>query len=88
MSLSSSSTVLVWFPRLNTEQFFDLESDPGESTDLINDYTWKELIDLWRSRLIKELEPRKAGWVKDGKLTCPPGEHVFSPYKDKRWIPE
>ncbi|MFL7809752.1 MAG: sulfatase, partial [Anaerolineae bacterium] len=67
-------------------QFFDLEIDPGERHDLIADPDRQEEIDLWRNYLIDELARRDCGWVREGKLCCPPGEPLVSPYKDVRWM--
>ena len=39
---------LIWFPRTNIEQFFDLETDPYETTDL-----WMEHPELVE-RLMKQ----------------------------------
>lgn len=58
----------VWLPHRDVEQFFDLELDPGECTDLINDPARAREIELWRSRLIHELEQKDCGWVRNGKL--------------------
>lgn len=76
----------VWLPRLGIEQFFDLQSDPGECFDLINHPMWQEWTDLWRSRLVTELAARDCGWVKDGKLHCPDNEPMVSPYKETFWL--
>lgn len=75
----------VWLPRIDVEQFFDLEEDPGELHDLINDTSRQQEIDQWRNYLIKELADRDCGWVVDGKLYCPHDELLISPYKEKRW---
>jgi arylsulfatase A-like enzyme len=75
----------IWLPRIDVEQFFDLEEDPGEVNNLINDSSRKDEVDKWRNYMIKELEERDCGWVKDGKLYCTPDEPMVSPYKDVRW---
>ncbi len=74
----------VWLPRINVEQFFDLEVDPGETEDLISAPDRWDEISLWRQRLIDVLEKRDCGWVKNGQLHYP-GEILMSPYRDKRW---
>jgi arylsulfatase A-like enzyme len=74
----------VWLPRIGQEQFFDLSSDPGECRNLIDDPAHREAVDLWRGRLIAELKERDCGWVRGGKLYCPP-EPLISPYKSRRW---
>ncbi|HUT21318.1 MAG TPA: sulfatase/phosphatase domain-containing protein, partial [Anaerolineae bacterium] len=75
----------VWLSRIDREQFFDLEADPGECHDLIADPDRQDEIALWRSYLIQELVSRGCRWVRDGELYCPPGQPLVSPYKHVRW---
>jgi arylsulfatase len=75
----------IWFPRMNTEQFFDLEDDPGECKNLIDNPDRKDEIEEWRGYLVKELEERDCGWVKDGKPFCPDDKPLISPYRDVRY---
>jgi arylsulfatase len=78
---------LVWLPRLDMEQFFDLEQDPGECIDLIADDSRSEEIARWRGFLTRELEARDCGWVRNGRPYCAPGdEPLVSPYKDVRRV--
>lgn len=77
----------IWLPRIGVEQFFDLETDPGECHNLINDETYQQSIDHWRSCLIQELEQRDCGWVKDGQLHCSE-EPLVSPWKEQRFTGE
>lgn len=76
----------IWLPRTDTEQFFDLEEDPGERTNLIADPDRADEVATWRQRLISELEARDCGWVTDGRLSAP-AEPLVSPYKDVRRTP-
>jgi len=75
----------IWLPRIDREQLFDLEADPGECHDLIAHRERQGEIALWRSYLVQELSARECGWVRDGSLYCPPDEPLVSPYKDVRW---
>lgn len=75
----------VWLPRIGREQFFDLEQDPGECHNLIDDPRRQEEAAAWRGYLVRELEARACGWVRDGRLRAPPGEPLVSPYKEVRW---
>lgn len=75
----------IWLPRIDIEQFFDLEADPGELNNLIDAPERSAEIAKWRGFLTKELEERDCGWVLDGKLHCPMEEPMVSPYKDVRW---
>lgn len=63
----------VWFPQLGTEQFFHLEKDPGELIDLAGDESYAGEIELWRTRLINELEPRNTSMTSKGKLVSTRG---------------
>ncbi|MBN1583663.1 MAG: arylsulfatase [Anaerolineae bacterium] len=75
----------IWLPRINREQFFDLEQDSGECTDLIDDPGHQPEIAVWRNYLVQELAARDCGWVQGGSLFCPDGEPLVSPYKTVRW---
>lgn len=75
----------VWLSGINVEQFFDLDEDPGELNNLIDDPARQDEINKWRGFLVQELESRDCGWVKGGKLSRPEGEPLISPYKEKRW---
>jgi hypothetical protein len=78
----------VWLPRIGREQFFDLEQDPGECQDLIDDLDRQEEVVRWRGFLVRELSARDCGWVRDGQLYCPPDEPLVSPYRAVRWSGE
>ena len=76
----------VWLPRIDAEQFFDLDKDPGECRNLIADSSRADEVRHWRNYLIRELAERDCGWVKDGKLYCQGDSPLVSPYKDTRWL--
>ncbi|MBN1863892.1 MAG: arylsulfatase [Victivallales bacterium] len=75
----------IWLPRIGVEQFFDLNRDPGETCNLIDDPTYADEANKWRSFLVKELEERSCGWVENGRLCCPNNHPLVSPFKDVRW---
>ena len=75
----------IWLPRNDVEQFFDLEQDPGETCNLIDDPAYREDIQQWRGYLTDELADRDCGWVKDGRPFCPSDVPLVSPYRDVRW---
>ena len=77
----------IWLPRIDVEQFFDLEADPGELHNLIDVPERAAEVAEWRQYLVNELESRDCGWVVDGELRCPPDSPLVSPYKDVRWKP-
>ncbi len=76
--------MFVWLPRINERQFFDLDEDPNECHDLIDDPSRADDVALWQQRLIDELDARDCGWVVDGELHCPPDEPLISPFRDQR----
>jgi arylsulfatase A-like enzyme len=78
----------IWLPRIDVEQFFDLEADPYELQNLISIPDRQDEIEKWRAHLVQELEKRECGWVREGKLQRPPNEPMVSPYKDVRRINE
>jgi hypothetical protein len=75
----------IWFPRLGTEQLFNLQEDPGELMDLaVMDQSKPELL-RWRKRLISELEPRKLGLTDEDNLVCQAGKpYMVSPKYQQR----
>ena len=75
----------VWLPRIDREQFFDLEQDPGECTDLIQAADRREEIERWRAYLVQELSERQCGWAESGALIRPTDEPLVSPFRDVRW---
>lgn len=56
----------IWFSDDGREQFFDLESDPTELYNLIEEKSLQEEIDRCRKLLIQELTGREEGYT-DGK---------------------
>ena len=50
------------------DQFFNLESDPHELTDLARDPQHRGEVAAWRDRLIAHLAPRGEEWVSNGRL--------------------
>jgi hypothetical protein len=76
---------LVWLPRLDRTQFFDLDADPGELVDLADDSARAGEVALWTGRLVSELQARDCGWAQDGALSCL-AEPLVSPYRDVRYL--
>ena len=75
----------IWFPRINEEQFFDLETDPGERNDLCLSHPQDERIEIWRNNLIMLLEKRGCGLAKEGELIPRgPENPLISPFYGKR----
>ena len=58
----------IWFMQSGDEQYFDLDKDPKELHNAINDQQYLERIKYLRSILIKELEDRPEGYTDGVKL--------------------
>ena len=71
--ITNGKQKFVYYQGLGIEQFFDLESDPKEMNNLIDEPAWQSRIAHYRDILIRELEGRPEGFVEDGKLTVKPG---------------
>ncbi|MCU6709847.1 arylsulfatase [Paenibacillus sp. J5C_2022] len=58
----------IWYSQTGEEQLFDLASDPQEKHNLANDAERADELQVWRKRVIKELEGREEGYVREGEL--------------------
>lgn len=58
----------IWYTQTGVEHFFDLEKDPKEMKNLIEDTRYAEKIKELKTDLISKLENRPEGFVKNGKL--------------------
>lgn len=58
----------IWYSQTGIEQYFDLEHDPREETNLIDDPESQERIAVLRRQLIACLENREEGYVENGEL--------------------
>jgi arylsulfatase len=56
------------FPGRLEEQYFDLEKDPGEMVNLIDDPSYGSEIDVWRKRLKERLKDRPERFVENGEF--------------------
>ena len=70
----------IWFPRLGSEQLFDLTQDPGERLDLAVRPEYLPELLKWRKRLISELKTRNAELTNGEQLLCQAGKPpIISP---------
>lgn len=75
----------IWFPRLGTEQLFDLTKDRYECDNLAGKDVYQDELYKWRQRLISELKPREAGLTDGDRLVCQAGKpYLVSPNYEKR----
>ena len=75
----------VWLPRIDVEQFFDLQNDPYELKNRIDDPAYAELAAQWRGYLVEEMEKRHCGLTENGALVSQAGKPwLVSPNYEKR----
>lgn len=83
--LTDGKIKYIWFPRLNSEQLFDLETDPGECFDLAQQPEARQLLLQWRQRLIDILAKRDAGLTDESGLVSQAGKPpIVSPHYERR----
>lgn len=58
----------IWYSQTGEEQFFDLEKDPQELKNIVDDQAYKGKIKERREQLIKELAGREEGYSDGEKL--------------------
>lgn len=75
----------IWLPRVDLMQFFNLDDDPGEIHNLIDDSEFRDEISQWKGHFVHELAQRNCGWVQEGELVCPSDEPLVSPYRNVRF---
>lgn len=75
----------IWFPRIDSEQLFDLTKDPYERENLTQNPNYQDGLKRWRKRMVDQLKPRDAGLTDGENLVSQAGKpfHV-SPNYDQR----
>jgi hypothetical protein len=66
----------AWFPGKDEELFFDLEDDPQEMINLVDDPGRVDEVSEWRARLIAQLVGRPEGFTDGEKLIKQDGPTV------------
>lgn len=75
----------IWFPRIGTEQLFDLKNDPGELHDLATENAFDIILEKFRQNLISLLIERGSMLVQKGQLKVLQSDEVeISPCYEKR----
>lgn len=64
-ALTDGREKYVWLPSTGEEQFFDLQTDPRELRNLVDQ---TDRVTLWRARLITELTGRPEGFTDGSRL--------------------
>ena len=78
-ALTDGHRKYIFHAMTGEEQFFHLDTDPHELTDLSGDAAAAAELATWRNRLIAHLEPRGPQWVAGGKLALRPKSQLYSP---------
>ena len=58
----------IWYTQTGKEQLFNLQEDPNEMKDLLEDAIYSKIVKDLRKELISHLEDREEGFVKDNAL--------------------
>lgn len=75
----------IWFPRMGTEQLFNLQKDPGELNDLATNVAHTSTLQTWRQRLIDVLASRDVGLTDGDRLVSQAGQPpIVSPHYEER----
>lgn len=83
--LTDGKIKYIWFPRLDAEQLFDLESDPYELHNLSEMAEYSGILKTWRLKLVRELEKRDCGMTDGDKLVSQKGKPgIASPHFRER----
>jgi arylsulfatase A-like enzyme len=64
--ITDGREVYVWFSQTGNEQLFDLTTDPRNEWNLAARQPAR--VEFWRACLVRELEGREEGFVRDGSL--------------------
>ena len=68
--LSDGRWKYVWNPITGEEQLFQISEDPDECDELSGVHGMTEVLEMWRGRMVRELEGREEG-LSDGKRLIP-----------------
>lgn len=66
-SITTNHDKYIWYSQTGVEQYFNLEKDPEEKVNLINDADYQKQIESRRQQLIEELKDREEGFT-DGQV--------------------
>ena len=58
----------IWYSQTGQEQYFDLEKDPQELHDAIDDAEYRDRIEYLRRILVNELKDREEGYSDGTRL--------------------
>ena len=69
---------LIYYATGNIVQFFDIENDPRETTDLSQDAQYADELERLKKLLIQNLYNGDEDWVQDGVLVGTPDREFIA----------
>lgn len=86
--LTDAKYKYIYFNTTGEEQLFNLDNDPGEKNNLVEEPQNKQLLQAWRKQMVKHLEERGEPWIIGNDLGILTDEIKFSPNYPKAYYPE
>ena len=68
VALTDARYKYIYFTLTGEQQLFDLDTDPHEMNNLVEDTDQTERLTQWRKRMVEHLSIRGEPWIKDGDL--------------------
>lgn len=78
-ALTDGKIKYVWRFHTGAEELFDLESDPHEMKNVVNDKKYHERLEKLRAAMVQHLSERGEEFVKNGKLQVLKRTVLYSP---------
>lgn len=78
-ALTDGKIKYVWRFHTGVEELFDLESDPHELKNVVNDKKYHERLEKLRAAMVQHLSERGEEFVKNGKLQVLKRTVLYSP---------
>ncbi|MFC5647792.1 arylsulfatase [Paenibacillus solisilvae] len=75
----------IWFPRIGTEQLFNLTNGRDETINFVDSKDYSQELQKWRARLVAELSTRDSGLTEGDRLVNQSGKpYLISPkYRER-----
>jgi choline-sulfatase len=86
-ALTDGRMKYIYYAPDGRQQLFDLEKDPGETRDLASLAECRDVLQLWRHRLIDHLAERGEPFVVAGDLGLRPKSILYSPHYPRASLP-
>lgn len=79
VAITDGHVKYIWFIRSGKEQLFDLDNDPGETKNLVDESGYGDKLVEMRSVMKRHLSERGEEWVKDDMLQTRSSTLLYSP---------